>query len=490
MTNSNTKIAGIKWRKDPIKYLGIYIGTNKNDCDKLNWYSKLEAFQKLLDCWKSKHLTIYSKISFLKTYALSKTIYSALNLPIPNGFIKEIETKIFNFILGKKDKIRRRSLICDHVDGGLNMIDIESHFHALKASWMNRIIAQTKPWNILAKNYFKTVAPENVILSFSLEKNTDLDILSDIPKFYQEVIVGFSKSKKSDSIITKQQLFDQIIWGNKNLIFNRKCLYSKHFINANIFFVSDILNQNGNIRNDVYTRLINKTTYYQDLSAITQSLIPYKTIRFSNIRIDRNIVVDSKIYVYKKSKQYYQQIKIKKQLPPISINFWKNEFQDFNFKQIYENKIKKLYISPIKEFMYKIYHNICVCNYLLHKWKKARTDRCPYCIGYRHTVKHMIWQCNMVKPVWTKLGHILQKDMTYRLLIFGEFDKNVNNLISFVMFCIYKKFIIENQDNQLRPFISCYTFVKQELKKKSEIYESDNNLLELSQLLRNIYEQF
>ena len=73
---------------------------------------------------KTKNLTIYSKITFLKTFALSKIIFSALNLPIPDGFIKQLETAIYNFIWGKRDKIRRRSMICDHDKGGINMIDL------------------------------------------------------------------------------------------------------------------------------------------------------------------------------------------------------------------------------------------------------------------------------------------------------------------------------------------------------------------------------
>ena len=54
LANSNEEIAGIKWRSDPIKYLGIYIGLDRKACDNLNWYSKLEAFQKLLDVWENK----------------------------------------------------------------------------------------------------------------------------------------------------------------------------------------------------------------------------------------------------------------------------------------------------------------------------------------------------------------------------------------------------------------------------------------------------
>ena len=149
LANSKIDIAGIKWRNDQIRYLGIDIGTNREDCNKLNWTSKLEAFQKLLDVWKTKYLTLYSKVSFSKTHALSQIIYSALNLPIPPGFSKKLEVIMYNFIWGKRDKICRRSMICNHEEGGINMIDIDRHFLALKASWVSRIKSSNKPWNIL-----------------------------------------------------------------------------------------------------------------------------------------------------------------------------------------------------------------------------------------------------------------------------------------------------------------------------------------------------
>ena len=53
--------------------------------------------------------------------------------------IKKIEKFTYNFIWGKKYKIRRRSLICSHSNGGINMIEKQCFFQAIKASWMNRI---------------------------------------------------------------------------------------------------------------------------------------------------------------------------------------------------------------------------------------------------------------------------------------------------------------------------------------------------------------
>ena len=39
-------INGIKMKKEPVRYLGIYIGHNKQLCHNLNWEAKIDKMQK------------------------------------------------------------------------------------------------------------------------------------------------------------------------------------------------------------------------------------------------------------------------------------------------------------------------------------------------------------------------------------------------------------------------------------------------------------
>ena len=351
---------------------------------------------------------------------------------------------------------------------------------------MKRIIYQQKPWNEIAKQHIGKIGSNQLVLSMTFENTSDLSVLPTIPKFYQEVILAFSKYKGTDRINTKQQLFDQIIWGNRYFTYNRKCLYSKSLVEINIIYLSDILLENGKIRENIYHQLKNKTTYFKDITELYTGLIPFKHIRFSNFRIDRNIVVDPVIYVQKHSKSYYTALRNKKQLPPVSINFWKREFPDFSFKTVFQNKIRKQYISTIKQFLFKIYHNICACNDKLFKWKVSKTKRCIYCNNASHTVKHMLWECAEVQEIWVKLNNFREDQITYRLLIIGDKNIILNNLISFLMFSIYKKFIIDN-NYPVGPYISCSMFIKHELIEKSEVYEKMENIsINISQKMKDL----
>ena len=122
--NINIQIGNIKWTKNSIRYLGIYIGHNIKENHKLNWENKLDEMQKLLDNWRKRDLTLFGKVSIVKSLAIPKLIFSATMLDIPDAMIKQINKIIYNFIWNGRDRICRKTLIGKIEDGGINMIDI------------------------------------------------------------------------------------------------------------------------------------------------------------------------------------------------------------------------------------------------------------------------------------------------------------------------------------------------------------------------------
>ena len=53
---------------------------------------------------------------------------------------------MFEFLWGKRDKIKRSVIINEKMKGGLSMIDIERFFAALKAAWILRLIIYHGRW--------------------------------------------------------------------------------------------------------------------------------------------------------------------------------------------------------------------------------------------------------------------------------------------------------------------------------------------------------
>ena len=316
------KINGINWAKHPIRYLGIYIGINKRECEILNWDNKLESFQKLLDCWRIKNMTIFSKINYIKTFALSRINFVASMLEVPCDFIKKIDKIIYSFIWGKRDKIRRRSLICPLEEGGLNMLDSESHFLALKAAWVYRLTSCNKPWNFIGQSHLKSFAPNCVLLNMSFSELKQMPCLNMIPKFYQEVLLGCCKSNHPTDINSKISLYKQSIWGNRLIKNNNTCLYNSHWIVKGFKFISDILETNGQFKNSLQYAITDKRDYFKTINQISMALRKYKEFRFANDILEGMVTV-TELHPYVKSKAYYLKLIHQKKLMPHAITYWK-----------------------------------------------------------------------------------------------------------------------------------------------------------------------
>ena len=108
LKNNKTKPLEINVSTNPIKILGTYIS---HDCDKnnnLNFFLKIQKMETKLNIWLSRDLTLMGRTLFAKTLGISKLVYTASMLTVPQEVIKRVQTKLFNFLWkNKKDKIKR-----------------------------------------------------------------------------------------------------------------------------------------------------------------------------------------------------------------------------------------------------------------------------------------------------------------------------------------------------------------------------------------------
>lgn len=105
-----------------------------------------------------------------------------------------------------------------------------------------------------------------------------------------------------------------------------------------------------------------------------------------------------------------------------------------NWKRIYINKIKN----------YKLLNNILSCNLFLHQCKLRPRKCCDYCQDTTENVEHLIFECDNVNEIWSKLFTILHLDIMWKHVIIDFYYENnlkvqfLNNIISYVAYRIYK----------------------------------------------------
>ena len=126
---------GFKWPTDSVYALGIHFSNDANLVHKLNFHGKLEKLEKILNSWRRRKLTLYGKINIIKTLGLSKLIFSASVLPIPENFAQEVNKLTFKFLWDAKPaKIKKSTITGLKEKGGLKMIDFEHMNKALKCA--------------------------------------------------------------------------------------------------------------------------------------------------------------------------------------------------------------------------------------------------------------------------------------------------------------------------------------------------------------------
>jgi len=168
-----------------------------------------------------------------------------------------------------------------------------------------------------------------------------------------------------------------------------------------------------------------------------------------------------------KSKPFYLKLRSQREMVPRSLTYWKREFPNFSFNIFYKNKIKPMKVSKIKEFLFKISHNICLCQENLYKWKISEKKDCPYCGNPNQNIKHLLWECPQTFQLWNTLSENLHININYEYIILGGNNRKLNNVISVIMYIIYKKFVEDLNSNNT---ISLFDYTKKELQAKIALF--------------------
>jgi hypothetical protein len=431
--NRKDKPFGFQWPK-VIRYLGVYIGYDTNETNQYNWINKLEIFQKTLDCWHTRDLTIFGKMVIVKTLGLAKLIFSATMLPLPKNIGKHLETEIDRFIWkGKKRRITKEILHGTIAEGGLGQLDIQAYFEALKASWLPRIFRnENQSWNCLSRYYFNQFGKNFAILNFNFINKTHFPHIEKLPLFYQEIVIAINKTKSENKPSNKKELLNSIIWGNRHLVYENKVskiqesLYNKHWIECEIMMLGQIVSQNGELNIESLSKMVvRKTDFISTQSKILNALKIYKHLftddkSFYSTHINTSnplkITTPNKLEVdisKSKSKFFYQNIIGFKEHIPKSLKKWMDELEcEINLKTAFENKVKSLTDKKLAAFGFKLLHKILICGETLFKWKKIESHICSLC-KKPHTVKHMLWECENARYTWSLMNNniILELDL-------------------------------------------------------------------------------
>ena len=106
---------GIKITTDKFKLLGIIIPTNGKQKDLIeeNYYNKKKKILEIIKTWQKRDLTLYGKLTIIKSLIIPQLTYALTILPSPGElFLNDIEKIILNFFWDDKPaKIKKNYFI-------------------------------------------------------------------------------------------------------------------------------------------------------------------------------------------------------------------------------------------------------------------------------------------------------------------------------------------------------------------------------------------
>lgn len=509
------KVCNVSFTNKPVKVLGLYVGINKKECDELNWSNKIEKIKNLIKSWEKRNLTLIGKILIVKTLIIPQFTYIASVTHFNQEYIKMLEKEIYKFIWNNKpDKVKRTTMIASYEKGGLNMIDINSYFKMLKIKWVLKLVQSTdENWSIIPKLYLNKLGKNLLVfkMNIGLENLIYIKTNYNLPKFYDELLTNWVQIKNAPSKIPTdfRNIRKQIIWGNRFIKLNNNPIILSNWINSNIIYINDIIDENGDITEKyILDKLKNKTNWMTEFVKVKKAIpkewievlksensiktkvnINKSLILFGKNDIDINELSNKQIYISLISGKIEDNIGIKKWEKKLNVEIPQS---DKVFKFIHEHIIQ----NNIKMFKWKLISNILPTQENLYTWHIVNSPFCKHC-GKIDNYQHFLIECTLLKIFWEKVYIILKligfsKKISLQNLVLGykinDYEYwDLNLIFTLISFSIYKVFYISEQRSKV---IDIYEIFKKELITYVNVIEklkkTDSNLLiRVRNILRN-----
>ena len=222
----------LKWPKDKVKSLGIWISTNPELSASLNYNEKLEKVKEILRCWKYRRLTLLGKITVIKSLAVSQLVYLLSPLRSNYRILNEINDLLYTFLWnGKGDKIKRKIMINDLSVGGLKMIDISSFNKSLKTTWIKKYLDNNNKgkWKIFFDIALKNYGCQN-FFSYNLNVRDTSSTIATSDAFVNELLGIWAGVNFEPEITSKDHFLDQQLWHNTLIRIAKKTVFFQKLV--------------------------------------------------------------------------------------------------------------------------------------------------------------------------------------------------------------------------------------------------------------------
>ena len=461
----------LSWDQGPFTFLGVKFTVNLGDMIKLNYKEKIIEIKKLLVQWSKRILTPFGKIVVIKSLAMAKINHLLLALPDPpTNILNELNALFFKFLWnGKQDRIKRKVVTKDYIKGGLKMLDVHCFVHALKLSWIRRIIKvdNSTKWFILLQANIP-----NVIQFLNLGVNFVKDLIKEVKNdFWIDVFkawITFSKILEPED--NWADFLIQPLWCNDLTKVGGRSIFYKNWFEKGISHIIDLTDNNGQFlsfddfsnRSGVKTNFLKYQGVIQMLKKLKDKCIEGKTTKiqrpFMTVPI-KTVLMDNK------GCQNIYKIYVNNNIMPTAQRKWQlklNLHNEFKWSTVYLLLHKTTQDTHLKWFQTRILHRILATNTFLYKIGIADNELCNFCQIQPESLEHLFWECPISKIFWEELtewikrycSHLVNPRLRKQDVLFGITNKTRTDKILNLILLLAKNHIYRMKSSNKTPHIN------------------------------------
>lgn len=406
----------LKWPKDKVKSLGLWISTDPELSASLNYNEKLEKVKEILRCWKYRRLTLLGKITVIKSLVVSQLVYLLSPLRSNYRVLNEINDLLYTFLWnGKGDKIKRKVMINDFGDGGLKMIDISSFNKSLKMTWIKKYLDNNNKgkWKIFFDITLQKYGCQN-FFSYNLNVKDILSKITTSDGFLKEVLEIWAEVNFEPEIASKNHFLDQQLWHNSLIKIANKTIFFQNWFNKEITRVKHLLGSDNNFlslsdfrcKYEIDPRPL---SFYGLISAVKSIRIDSNFQDLQNTDHEKEPLTTRILQAKKATTLIYKKlISIKSLTPEPSQKKWLQDCDlptndNINWTAAYILAKQCTKSTKLIEFQFKLLHRRVSTNNFLFRIGLKGDENCSFCLTSSESLIHLFWTCNHTSHFWNKL---------------------------------------------------------------------------------------
>ena len=421
----------LDWGKCEFTLLGIEFSVNLSNMPEMNYNKALIEIRKDILKWQNRNLTPFGKITVIKTLLLSKYIHLFTSIPTPKGCIKQVNDVLFKFLWNKKpDKVKRKTVCLDYLEGGLKMINIHQFAQALKLTWVRRIFFDsTSQWHILLAETYQKL---NNLWTMGGEWSKII-LKSGKNPFWSEIFTIWQMFFRNLEVSSNLEITQTCLWYNSQL--SKESICFPKWYQHHIYVVGDIIDTDGKVMKveDIkskYNFNPNILDYYRVKKLMERFINKNKKGgKFETFRPTYPCHLKFLGKPTKGCKQFYQILKDSCTNTPLCKLKWNKVVSPLDnlnnvWVQIFKACFKSVTDNTLVWFQYKILFNILDTRGYLHKVKIIENNQCYFCKQDTESITHLFSKCPVVVDFWKNVSNWI----TRRLHLHIQFSESMKIL--------------------------------------------------------------